>query len=247
MLRHQGARKESRPRHAVGFAALLVAIALAPTTTWSKDRAGGALDLHDMGTFYVGGRIVESPTPASSGPPFILPPARGSRAVDQSFVAYFVPRKVRGAPLVMVPGGSLLGSQYQTTPDGRPGSERATRFVQWGHPTYLLEPANRGRAGLYAAGRQCRAAGQRRVARAGRELVELHSGGRLAAVRPRHGDAGFDESLRARDLRCACGQGGSRSPACSSWWPRSCRTGSAMRPPRSAASPRCSNAWAPQC
>ncbi|MBK6864141.1 MAG: hypothetical protein IPG91_11490 [Ideonella sp.] len=147
-IRRHGARNEWRPRDAAGFAALLVATALAPVTIWSKDRAGGALDLHDMGTLYVGGRVVESPTPASSGPPFILPPARGSRVADQSFVEYFVPRKVTGAPLVMVPGGSLLGSQYQTTPDGRPGW--ATRFVQRGHPTYLLEPANRGRAGLYA-------------------------------------------------------------------------------------------------
>lgn len=142
------ASSQPRQPRSVGFAALLLAIALAPATAWSKDRAGAALDLQDMGTFYVGGRIVESPTPASSGPPFILPPARGSRVTDQSFVEYFVPRKVRGAPLVMVPGGSLLGSQYQTTPDGRPGW--ATRFVQWGHPTYLIEPANRGRAGLYA-------------------------------------------------------------------------------------------------
>lgn len=129
-----------------GKALLVAALALAPAA-WAKDRASGALDLQDMGTFYVGAHVVASPTPASSGPPFILPPARGSRVVDQSFVEYFIPRKVTGLPLVMVPGGSLLGSQYQSKPDGRPGW--ATRFVQSGHPTYLLEPANRGRAGFF--------------------------------------------------------------------------------------------------
>lgn len=109
----------------------------------------GAVRLSDMGTFYVGGREVASPAPASAGPAFILPPVMGSTVVDQSFVEYFVPAKrpAHTAPIVMVPGGSLLGSQFQTTPDGRPGWN--TRFLQWGYPTYLLEPANRGRSGFY--------------------------------------------------------------------------------------------------
>lgn len=48
----------------------------------------------------------------------------------------------------MVHGGGLLGTQYDTTPDGR--DAWATYFPRENYPVYMIEQANQGRTGFFA-------------------------------------------------------------------------------------------------
>ena len=47
--------------------------------------------------------------------------------------------------VVFMHGGGLSGSMWETTPDGRPGWSRL--FLEAGHPVYVIDGVERGRAG----------------------------------------------------------------------------------------------------
>jgi len=66
--------------------------------------------------------------------------------VDQMYVQYMVPAKIKGPPVVMVHGFNHTGVTYETTPDGREGW--ATYFVRHGYPVYIVDQAGRGRSGF---------------------------------------------------------------------------------------------------
>jgi pimeloyl-ACP methyl ester carboxylesterase len=70
--------------------------------------------------------------------------------VGQAYVEYFIPQKLRhGAgtlPIVLIPGGGLVGVHFLTTPDGREGW--ADYFIRRGFPVYIVDLPGRGRAGF---------------------------------------------------------------------------------------------------
>jgi pimeloyl-ACP methyl ester carboxylesterase len=108
--------------------------------------------LRDMGSFHVGGRVVEIAgqpvkevvfTPG--GVPAKVDP-NGAYQVEQMYVQYFLPQNRKGKlPLLMWHGGGLSGVTYETTPDGRDGW--LNMFVRKGWDTYVSDAMERGRSG----------------------------------------------------------------------------------------------------
>ena len=106
--------------HKTLFSILLSAAAINPTF------ADEPITLRDMGSFHVGGRVVEiSGKPVkevvfgAGGVPAKIDP-NGLYQVEQMYVQYFLPQNRKGKyPLLMWHGGGLTGATYETTPDGR--------------------------------------------------------------------------------------------------------------------------------
>ena len=96
------------------------------------------LVLEERGIFWTGGDFVDRTQPGAEN--FKL-------LVGQSYVEYSIPQNKRpGAPpIVLYPGGSLIGAQFMTTPDGREGW--ADFFLRRGFSIYVVDPPGRGRAG----------------------------------------------------------------------------------------------------
>jgi pimeloyl-ACP methyl ester carboxylesterase len=111
------------------------------------------ITLRGMGSFHVGGRIVEiSGKPVREivrmpgGPPSKLDP-NGQYQVEQMYVQYFLPQHPKGKlPLLMWHGGGLTGATYETTPDGREGW--LNTFIRKGWDTYISDAVERGRSGF---------------------------------------------------------------------------------------------------
>src|SRR6202171_4324173 len=90
--------------------------------------AAEPIALRDMGSFHVGGRLVEitgkpvkEVTFTPGGVPAKVDP-NGTYQVEQMYVQYFLPVNETGAyPLLMWHGGGLTGVTYETTRDGRDG------------------------------------------------------------------------------------------------------------------------------
>jgi len=99
------------------FSILLSAAAIHPTF------AGEPIALRDMGSFHVGGRVVEiSGKPVkeivfgAGGVPAKVDP-NGLYQVEQMYVQYFLPQNRKGKyPLLMWHGGGLTGATYEITP-----------------------------------------------------------------------------------------------------------------------------------
>ncbi|WP_441234117.1 esterase [Bradyrhizobium sp. 930_D9_N1_4] len=114
--------------------------------------AAEPINLRDMGSFHVGGRLVEiSGKPVKEvvftpgGVPAKVDP-NGTYQVEQMYVQYFLPANEKGAyPLLMWHGGGLTGVTYETTPDGREGW--LNYFLRKGWPVYNSDAVERGRAG----------------------------------------------------------------------------------------------------
>jgi pimeloyl-ACP methyl ester carboxylesterase len=111
------------------------------------------INLRGMGSFHVGGRMVEvSGKPVREivrvpgGPPSKLDP-NGKYQVEQMYVQYFLPQVRKGRlPLLMWHGGGLTGATYETTPDGREGW--LNFFIRKGWDSYVSDAVERGRAGF---------------------------------------------------------------------------------------------------
>ena len=114
--------------------------------------AAEPIALRDMGSFHVGGRLVEiSGKPVKEvvftqgGVPAKIDP-NGTYQVEQMYVQYFLPANEKGAyPLLMWHGGGLTGATYETTPDGREGW--LNYFLRRGWSVYNSDAVERGRAG----------------------------------------------------------------------------------------------------
>jgi len=110
------------------------------------------ISLRDMGSFHVGGRLVEisgkpvkEVTFTAGGVPAKVDP-NGTYQVEQMYVQYFLPANERGAyPLLLWHGGGLTGVTYETTPDGREGW--LNYFLRKGWDVYNSDAVERGRAG----------------------------------------------------------------------------------------------------
>jgi len=127
--------------------------ALASSLGATSAPAGDDIVLRGMGSFHIGGRIVEvagKPTReiqrVPGGPMSKLDP-NGQFMVEQMYVEYFLPRNRKGKyPLLMWHGGGLTGVTYQTTPDGREGWMNL--FIRKGWDTYVSDAVERGRSGF---------------------------------------------------------------------------------------------------
>jgi pimeloyl-ACP methyl ester carboxylesterase len=114
---------------------------------------GEDLVLRGMGSFHVGGRIVEIAgkpvreiVRVPGGPSSKLDP-NGQYQVEQMYAQYFLPKTRTGkVPMLMWHGGGLTGVTYETTPDGREGW--LNMFVRKGWDVYVSDAVERGRSGF---------------------------------------------------------------------------------------------------
>ena len=127
---------------------LLLVAAATPALAQSKE----PIALRDMGSFHIGGRIIEITgqpvkevvfTPG--GVPAKVDP-NGRYQVEQMYVQYFLPQNRKGKlPLLLWHGGGLTGVTYETKPDG--GDGWLNYFIRKGWDVYISDAVERGRAG----------------------------------------------------------------------------------------------------
>ncbi|GAB2862498.1 alpha/beta hydrolase [Lentzea nigeriaca] len=102
-----------------------------PAGTAEPARAASSLTISEQGAFWVG--VGRKPTEA------------GTAAEAAMYVQYQIPADLRyPLPVVMVHGGGGQGTDYLSTPDGRPGW--ATRFLQAGYAVYVVDRPGHGRS-----------------------------------------------------------------------------------------------------
>ncbi len=87
----------------------------APAHRGADAAEAGPLILERQGSFFVGGRTVQS------GDLSLLPAyaPSGRIAVEQMYVRYQVPPAAARPPVVLIHGCCLTGKTWETTPDGR--------------------------------------------------------------------------------------------------------------------------------
>jgi pimeloyl-ACP methyl ester carboxylesterase len=130
---------------------VLLALAVAACIPCSPAIADEDIVLRGMGSFHVGGRIVEirgkpvrEIVRVLGGPSSKLDP-NGRYQVEQMYVQYFLPKHRKGKmPLLLWHGGGLTGATYETTPDGREGW--LNMFVRKGWDVYNSDAVERGRS-----------------------------------------------------------------------------------------------------
>ena len=108
--------------------------------------------LSDFGSYTVSGRVLE----VTEGAPREVNLTRDARhtydprghfAVEHAYVQYFVPEARNAAPpVVLVHGGGMHGSTWETTPDGRPGWLHM--LLARGYEVHVLDNVERGRSGF---------------------------------------------------------------------------------------------------
>jgi pimeloyl-ACP methyl ester carboxylesterase len=139
----------------LGFGVLLLwlsslAVFASPYPPANQQRPPLVLKAH--GIFWAGGQIVNRTQSGSQkvGDLKNVPYNQQQSLVGQAYVEYFIPEKLRNGkntlPIVMVPGGALIGVHFLTTPDGREGW--AHYFLRRGFPVYIVDVPGRGRAGF---------------------------------------------------------------------------------------------------
>jgi hypothetical protein len=108
--------------------------------------------LKEMGSFHIGGRLVEisgKPVKDVLFTPGGVPSKvdfNGTYQTGQMYVQYFKPQPELGTvPLLLWHGGGLTGVTYETTPDGREGW--LNYFLRKGWAVYNSDAVERGRAG----------------------------------------------------------------------------------------------------
>ena len=101
------------------------------TRVSATQEAGAPLVIADQGHFWVGIKRTRLP--------------HGQVASGQMFVQYQIPTELRQPyPVVMVHGGGGQGTDYLTTPDGRPGW--ADYFLRHGFAVYVVDRPGFGRS-----------------------------------------------------------------------------------------------------
>lgn len=108
--------------------------------------------LRDFGSYTVGGRIykVTGGEPRevffTEGASYYYDP-RGHFSVEHAYVQFFNPENRNDQPpVVLVHGGGMHGSTWETTPDGRPG--RLNLLIAQGFEVHVLDNVERGRSGF---------------------------------------------------------------------------------------------------
>src|ERR1041384_3331970 len=118
--------------------------------TGARGGAGEPLVLARDGFMYVGGKTMQV-----DGREYFY---------GQMYVEIRIPAKqTHPYPIIMVHGGSMSGTNYTGTPDGREGW--AQYFVRQGYAVYVVDQPGRGRSGFLTAahrseerraGKECR-------------------------------------------------------------------------------------------
>src|SRR5258707_12055458 len=126
---------KGRTGRALPSAALLVAaLACGASGAWAADDP--PLAIARDGFFYVGGKSV-----AINARPYMS---------GQMYVEFRIPAKqTHPFPIVMVHGGTMSGTNFTGTPDGREGW--AQYFVRQGYAVYVVDQPGRARSGYLAA------------------------------------------------------------------------------------------------
>lgn len=108
------------------------------------------LVLQSQGSFFVGGRTVETKNAGWGEMKGLFGEAfeAGKVLVDQMYVQFQTPPKPSHTPIVFMHGGLLSSKQWETTPDGRMGWYEY--FTRRGFPTYMAEQSGRARSGFNA-------------------------------------------------------------------------------------------------
>jgi pimeloyl-ACP methyl ester carboxylesterase len=120
------------------------------------DQKRPPLVLKTHGIFWAGGKIVTRTQTGNeaAGDRKQIPYNQQQVLAGQAYVEYFIPQRLRRGPrtlpIVMIPGGGLVGVHFLTTPDGREGW--ADYFVRRGYPVYIVDVPGRGRAGFMVDG-----------------------------------------------------------------------------------------------
>ena len=139
-------------------ALLATPAALAQTATEAapgrraERRAEAPLQIREISSFHVGGRVAElSGLPEreivfSPGAPPVRMNPNGAFQVEQMYAQVVRLQNPRARyPLILAHGGGLTGVTYETTPDGRPGWQMF--FLRAGHDVIVTDAMERGRAG----------------------------------------------------------------------------------------------------
>jgi hypothetical protein len=113
-------------------------------TSLSDKVLNGPITIEKQGSFFVGGRDIESST-LSTLPAYAQ---SGTITVDQMYVRYQAPVKAKNTAIVMIHGCCLTGKTWESTPDGRMGWDEY--FVKSGYPTYVIDQSGRGRSAVNA-------------------------------------------------------------------------------------------------
>src|ERR1700710_969639 len=122
------------------WGALCVMATLAASSSALAQNAG-PIQLRDMGSFHIGGKLIEvtgQPIKevlfSAGGVPAKMDP-NGTYQVEQMYAQYFLVQNRKGKlPLLMWHGGGLTGVTYETKPDGQPGW--LNYFLRHGWDTY---------------------------------------------------------------------------------------------------------------
>jgi len=122
------------------IATAIAAVAISGCATHATNPLEGPLTIAKQGSFFVGGRDVQSETLSTL--PAYLP--SGKVTVDQVYVHYQIPAVPAGKPITLIHGCCLTGKTWETTPDGRMGWDEY--FLRKGYPVYVIDQAWRGRS-----------------------------------------------------------------------------------------------------
>lgn len=113
-------------------------------------RSDDSVRVREIGSFYVGGRSVslrgqhERPRVRAPDAPAEKIDPNGDFETGQIYVQFVKLAKPFAVPLLLLPGGSITGVTYETTPDGRPGWQLL--FLRRGYSVYIADTAQAGRA-----------------------------------------------------------------------------------------------------
>jgi pimeloyl-ACP methyl ester carboxylesterase len=110
--------------------------------------------LADFGSFHVGGRLIE----IQGREPLDIAFTRtthyrhdpnGTYRIEAAYVQWFKPVvRICPIPVVLLHGGGMSGTVWETTPDGRPGFLKL--LLARGFEVYVVDAVERGRAGWCA-------------------------------------------------------------------------------------------------
>ena len=108
--------------------------------------------LRDFGSYTIAGRTHEVTTGSPRAVSFtrsasVVVDPRGHFSIEHAYVQYFIPEARRpGPPVVLVHGGGMTGSTWETTPDNRAGW--INLLVGQGYEVHVIDNVERGRAGF---------------------------------------------------------------------------------------------------
>jgi pimeloyl-ACP methyl ester carboxylesterase len=120
-------------------------------TSKPGENPDNVMRIRAVGSFHVGGRSVtlgglpERDMPIGGGDSSLRVDPNGDFEVEQMYAQYILLEEPKARyPMLMVHGGGLCGTTWETKPDGRPGWQQF--FLQAGYDVYVSDAVERGRA-----------------------------------------------------------------------------------------------------